>query len=252
MRKTILIASGAIALLTLVIWAPPSEAYPTYSEGKVTNPAGDQEAVGNCKACHGHFRATNADNNTPYLRDEYVSPTDGKTWNEVYQEVGNEAPEEEVGLHDVHRHIMLDKIGRSRCSVCHLESGRYPVVLNFSSTTDLEPFSCVGCHGRQEDVGNDNMSAGLGAGLRQHHTNAGVTECKTCHADADPANYTPVGENVKPPYYFAPNDVFVNKPTDPCSQNRNEDYAGGPRGLDNDGDGRYDMRDADCTPVAGR
>jgi hypothetical protein len=136
------------------------------------------------------------------LRDEYISPADGRTWREVYQEVENDEPELEVGLHDVHRHIMLDKIDRSRCSVCHTRPPFYPVLLGSSTGGDgLEAISCGGCHGRNEDAGNDSISGGLGAGLRQHHTNAGVTECKTCHADADPANYTPVGEDVLPSYY---------------------------------------------------
>jgi len=183
------------------------------------------------------------------LRDEYVSNTDGKLWDEIYQEVTADEPEEEIGLHDIHRHIMLDKLNRSRCDVCHLDRdavGWFPVVLNVSVTEDLEPISCMGCHGRHEDAGHDSSSQGLGAGLRQHHTNTGITECKTCHADADPANYTPVGENVLPPYYFTPDPEFPNKPTDPCNQHGEEDYAGIRKGLDNDGDGKYDKSDRDC------
>ena len=257
MRKRTLIAPGVIALVTLALWAPKSEAYSTYSEGEITHPAGSsrcratdtegcEEPYGNCRTCHGQYRATNADNSRPMLRDEYISNTDGKTWDEIYQEVGADSPEEEIGLHDIHRHIMLDKLSRSRCDVCHLESGRYPVLMNFSATTDLDPVSCMGCHGRYEDAGNDSISGGLGAGLRQHHTNAGVMDCKTCHEDADPANYTPVGENVLPPYYFKPDPEFPNKPTDPCNQHGEEDYAGIREGLDNDGDGKYDMSDRDC------
>jgi hypothetical protein len=181
------------------------------------------------------------------LRDEYISPTDGKRWRENYTEVDETEPDEEIGLHDIHRHIMLDKLSGSRCDTCHTRPpGFYPVFLNSSTATDLEPISCMGCHGRSEDAGNDSISGGLGAGLRQHHTNAGVTDCKTCHADADPANYTPVGENVLPPFYFTPDPEFPNKPTDPCNQHREEDYAGRRQGLDNDGDGRYDKRDRDC------
>ncbi|HSS65587.1 MAG TPA: hypothetical protein VLS27_14240, partial [Gammaproteobacteria bacterium] len=204
--------------------------------------------------CHGHFRATNEDNDTPFLRDVYISPTDGQPWSEIYQEVTASEPEEEIGLHDIHRHIMLDKLSSSRCNVCHTRPvpGFYPVSLNSSSTTDLEPISCVGCHGRYEDMGNDGISAGLGAGLRQHHTNAGITECKTCHEDADPANYTPVGENVPPPFYFTPDAEFPNKPTNACNSNGEEDYAGGWQGLDNDGDGIYDVFDPDCRPLARR
>jgi hypothetical protein len=235
-----------LAPAIVLLWAPISEAYPTYSREKVTNPAGDQEAVGYCKDCHGHFRATNEENNTPYLRDEYVSPTDGKTWSTLYTEVDETEPSLEVGLHDIHRHVMLDKLSSSRCDTCHSQGGRYPVYLDSSATTFLAPISCMGCHGRYEDAGHDNISEGYGAGLRQHHTKAGVYTCKTCHADADPANYTPVGENVLPPDYFSPDPEFPNKPTDPCNQHGEEDYAGIRQGLDNDGDGKYDMRDPDC------
>ena len=255
------ILSCFVAVVVMTFSVLPVEAYPTYSERAVFHPAGDprcrdtdvdgcEEPVGNCQTCHGHFRATNADNSSPYLRDEYVSPADGRTWSEIYQEVGNAEPELEVGLHDVHRHIMVDKIGRSRCSVCHTRPPFYPVFLDSSTGSDgLEAISCGGCHGRNDDManGSDGLS-GRSAGLRQHHTNAGVPICKTCHADADPANYTPVGEDVLPSYYAVPNDIFVNKPTDPCSQRRDEDYAGGPAGLDNDGDGRYDKTDLDCQP----
>lgn len=247
--KTTCISSAIMALLAVALWAAKAEAYPTYSQGKVVNPDGEEESFGNCKTCHGHFRATDEDNSTPYLRDEYVSPTDGKTWRELYTEVGETEAVLEVGLHDVHRHIMLDKLSRSRCDTCHQDRntvGRYPVLLNFSASVFLPPISCVGCHGRWEDAGHDTASEGLGAGLRQHHTRAGVTECKTCHADANPANYTPVGEDVLPPYYFAPDPEFPNKPTDPCNRLGEEDYAGIRKGLDNDGDGKYDQSDQDC------
>lgn len=247
MRKiTTSIGFCFFALVVLAVWSPTTYSYPTYSEGKITNPAGQQEAYGYCKTCHGHFRATDETNNTAYLRDEYISPTDGKPWREYYQEVEATEPAWEVGLHDVHRHIILDKIGSSRCNVCHSSGGRYPVLLNSSATTDLEPISCVGCHGRNEDMGNDSTSEGRGAGLRQHHTNSGVKECKTCHADADPARYTPVGEDVLPSFYKANLSVFPNIPTDPCNKRRAEDYAGKPKGLDNDGDGLYDQKDPDC------
>ncbi len=241
-----------IALVLMTISPAPAEAYPTYSAAKVSHPAGSprcratdvsgcEEPVGNCQTCHGQFRATNEENSRPYLRDEYVSPSDGRTWSVLYQEVGAEEVEKEIGLHDIHRHVMVDKIGGSRCNVCHMSGGRYPVYLFMSEGGEgLEPISCTGCHGRP---GED------GAGLRQHHANSGVNVCKTCHEDADPANYTPVGEDVLPSYYAAPNDIFVNKPTDPCNQRGDEDYAGGPRGLDNDGDGRYDKSDLDCQPV---
>ncbi len=253
MKATRLIYFSIVALVALGVWSLTAHAFPTYSQGKVTNFAGEEEAFGNCKACHGHFRATNEDNPTLYLRDEYISLTDGKGWSVIYQEVEADEPEEEIGLHDIHRHVMLDEVGVNRCRVCHLTffpSSPYPVILNSSSTPDLDPIGCTGCHGRNEDDSGENPSSlgGRGAGLRQHHTNASVTECKTCHADADPANYTSVGEDVLPAYYRVPNDVFVNKPTDPCNQHGEEDYAGIREGLDNDGDGKYDMSDSDCRP----
>ncbi len=259
MRIRTLLASCVIALAIVALWASMPQAYPTYSQGRISHPAGSprcrttdvtgcQEPFGNCRTCHGDFRATNEENSRPYLRDEYVSNSDGKTWSTVYQEVTASEPEEEVGLHDIHRHVMVDKLGSSRCDVCHLATGRYPVILDFSATTALAPTSCMGCHGRNEDAGNDNVSGGLGAGLRQHHTVSGVTECKTCHEDADPALYTPVGENVPPANYFSPDPEFPNKPTDPCNQHGEEDYAGIRKGLDNDGDGKYDMADRDCRP----
>ncbi len=245
MRKITLILPAIAALLAL--WPATSQAYSTYSAGKFTNPAGDQEPYGNCKTCHGHYRATDAANSNPFLRDEYISPTDKKPWREIYTEVTETEPALEVGLHDIHRHIMVDKLSSSRCDVCHTRPpGFYPVILDASTSGVWPQLGCMGCHGRNEDAGNDNISGGLGAGLRQHHTNAGVTECKTCHRDADPANYTPVGEDVLPPYYLMPDPEFPNKPTDPCSPRREEDYAGARKGLDNDGDGKYDKKDSDC------
>jgi hypothetical protein len=185
------------------------------------------------------------------LRDEYVSAADDRPWREKFlsADPGSER-REVIGLHDIHRRMMLDEDDGevSGCDICHRPgSHSAPVYLNYSATSYFEdPIGCMGCHGRSEDEGHDNISGGLGAGLRQHHTNAGVPECKTCHEDADPANYTPVGENVLPPYYVTPDDVFWNKPTDPCNGRRAEDYSGRRKGLDNDGDGRYDRRDRDC------
>jgi hypothetical protein len=68
-----------------------------------------------------------------------------------------------------------------------------------------------------------------------------------CHSDTDPANYTPVGEHVSPPYYGT-GDTNVDGPCNSVAQhniNENwtlEDFIG----LDNDGDGLYDLNDPDC------
>jgi hypothetical protein len=67
----------------------------------------------------------------------------------------------------------------------------------------------MGCHGRAED--NTGIAA-AGAGLRQHHFNAGEAVCFDCHEDADPGSFTPAAEKVLPPYYFTPDTAHPNKP----------------------------------------
>jgi hypothetical protein len=117
----------------------------------------------------------------------------------------------------------------------------------------LAAISCMGCHGRTEDMGNDSTSVGLGAGLRQHHQNTGTTSCVGCHTDSNPANYTPVGENVLPPYYADPGIGHPNIPADPCDPVK-EDFEGSPTGIDNDGNDLYEAGDPACAvnsvPVA--
>ena len=174
-----------------------------------------------CGACHGDFRASN-----------YVSLMDGQSW-------GN--------LHDLHRTTMLG----GDCNVCHSGASRKPVYIASSAGgTGLQAISCMGCHGRSQDAGHDDTSGGLGAGLRQHHTRAGQTDCQGCHSDATPANYTPVGENVKPPYYATPGTGHPNMPTDPCNANPTatgkETFAGSLLGLDTDGNDLYDGADPAC------
>jgi len=175
-----------------------------------------------CGDCHGDFRATT-----------YLSQVDGSS-------LGN--------LHNLHRTTMLS----GDCDVCHRSGTTNPPVNIASSAggTGLQAISCMGCHGRSQDAGHDSESAGLGAGLRQHHTRAGVSDCQGCHSDANPANYTPVGENVKPPYYANPGTGHPNMPTDSCNANPTstgkETFAGSPIGLDNDGNDLYDVADPAC------
>jgi len=140
------------------------------------------------------------------------------------------------------------------CLLCHTSSGDNPEI----GSSGQSPFlGCMGCHGREEDAGNDSVSNGLGAGLRQHHYNAGETGCAACHTDADPANYTPVGEDVFPAYY----GTDVPNVDEPCNgtaaDQTNENWTNESPlvfiGLDNDGDGLYDGDDPDCGggPVCG-
>lgn len=102
--------------------------------------------------------------------------------------------------------------------------------------------------GRREDLGHDAISPGRAAGLNQHHHRAGVTECAQCHTDADPANYTAVGENAFPAYYFLPDPAHPGKPTNPCSAS--ERFVSLIEGLDNDGDLLYELNDPDCPTTA--
>ena len=203
-----------IGLAVFTAWMPKSNAYQTYSQN---------DDATRCRMCHGDFR------NSPY-----VSLSDGQNW-------GND-------LHDIHRNTMLG----GDCDTCHL-GGDFPVYLDSSDGgTGLEAISCVGCHGRNEDIGNDSSSTGRAAGLRQHHSKTGTTVCVGCHSDADQANYSPVSEDVPPSYYFTPDSAHPNKPSESCNPSGEEDYAGTAQGLDNDGDLNYDGDDSDCaTAVCG-
>jgi hypothetical protein len=173
-----------------------------------------------CRACHGEF-----------LGKPYVAFTDGETW----------TPD----LHDRHRFGMLN----GDCKTCHTAPTFFPVFIGHSDGgTGLPGNGCLGCHGREEDIGHDAISPGRAAGLNQHHHRSGVTECAKCHTDADPANYTPVGENVLPAYYFLPDAAHPAKPTDPCTSS--ERFVSPLEGLDNDGDLTYELRDSDCQRAA--
>jgi hypothetical protein len=206
-----------LAFAAIGLWSQVGSAYDQYSQN-----GGDAT---NCGACHGDFRAI-----------AYTSPRDGMNW-------GN--------LHNLHRTTML----ASDCDACH-GANTFPVILDSSSGgTGLDPIGCAGCHGRAEDnvAGNPEVDAGrtgYGAGLRQHHFTTGTAICANCHLDANPASYTPVGENALPPYYANPGTGHPAMPDDACNANTSEDFAGASEGLDNDGDDVYDTGDSNCmTPV---
>jgi hypothetical protein len=138
------------------------------------------------------------------------------------------------------------------CSLCHTSIGDDPFIGSSLGTANNTGYGCVGCHGRLEDGGNDGgTSSGYGAGLRQRHDNSGITSCAFCHQDADPANYTPVGEHVMPPYYGTV-DSNVDMPCNATqSAKTNENWTVGDFvGLDNDGDLDFDFNDSDCAPPA--
>jgi predicted CXXCH cytochrome family protein len=125
------------------------------------------------------------------------------------------------------KHALHQTLVGGNCGRCHVQLGDNPKI----SLNATEDRGCVGCHGRIEDAGNDGVYPGLGAGLRQHHDNSGVTKCVICHIDSNPSNYTPVGENVSPLFYPAEG---LDSCTDP---------------LDNDGDGTYNGADSDCIQI---
>jgi hypothetical protein len=182
-----------------------------YADGYETY---DDGRGNNCKGCHGDFRANG-----------YVSEVDGETWSD--------------SLHNIHRNVMLG----GDCDTCHLGS-KSPVYLDRSDgISGINDMACLSCHGREDDSG-----VVTGAGLRQHHNNTKVYDCLRCHDDSDPNKYTPVGEDVLPPFYVVQDSNFANKLSDPCNPAPGypEDYEGTATGLDNDGDGLYDGADPDC------
>src|SRR6185369_8062424 len=136
------------------------------------------------------------------------------------------------------------------CNTCHTGNTFFPVFIGSSNGgTGLPPISCLGCHGREADLGHDgSISPGRAAGLNQHHHRAAVTECAKCHPDADTANYQAVGENVLPAYYFTPDAAHPNKTIATCTGS--ERFVSPLEGLDNDGDQLYEAADPDCQSVA--
>ncbi|MCW8926165.1 MAG: cytochrome c family protein [Xanthomonadales bacterium] len=180
------------------------------------------ERTTDCESCHGGFRD-----------DPYNSLSDGSRWSN--------------SLHNVHRNNMLN----GDCETCHTSGSRSRVYLDSSDGGNgLSAIGCVGCHGRDGDMGNDSVSPGRGAGLRQHHSNAGITTCQACHSDANPGNYSPVGEDILPNYYANPGSGHAQIPKDSCNPSGTENFSGTSVGLDNDGDGQYDTADADCSVTA--
>jgi hypothetical protein len=171
-----------------------------------------------CKGCHGGFK-----------EDNYVSKSDGANWNE--------------SLMDGHETFVGDK-----CDACHKDGSKGEVYLNFSKDSSLSK-SCVGCHGRQEDVngscspesGGIEVECGGGAGLRSmHELQVGSGTCSSCHS-GDPA---PFGEQANPFNYGLSGVQMM----DACDEDSSESRYGA-NGLDNDGDGQIDGADSDCQAV---
>jgi hypothetical protein len=188
-------AAGMTIVLALVPLGGYVNAFSQYSFVKNDNfPPPDAPQYNGCRTCHGDFNGVDTE-------------MSGQTW--------------PSNLMDTHVDFM---VGNGDCSTCHSSGPRFPVQLGSSAGGELlEPISCAGCHGREEDGTPDpgDGTVGYGLGLRRHHWNADVTidldpdpvgellittrVCANCHADADPAGgAVPVAENVKPPYYADP------------------------------------------------
>lgn len=215
-------ASFATAALLLV--GGGLSAYDQYSANKDAT---------NCRACHGDFRASPY--NEGFLRDPNCPPT------------CDPATEWPSSLMDTHVDFMVNGV----CLACHSSGPRFPVITGSSGGDGSGNlvFACAGCHGRAGDADpNGSGSQGYDAGLRQHHRQAGVTICATCHNDTDPNSFITVGEEVAPPNYASPGGGSPDVPGDACNTDPNfpEDKVGSPKGLDNDGDGFYDQDDPDC------
>lgn len=166
-----------------------------------------------CESCHGDFNSSS----------NYTSKTDGTNWG--------------TNLMNGHSGFGVT------CNACHKSGGFDDVYLNSSADATLSK-SCVGCHGRDEDVNGScvggsgaQVECGSGAGLRSKHAEAGVGTCSGCHS-GDP---TPTGEQVNPSYYGLPGVLTLNA----CNADGTEARYG-LYGLDNDGNGQADGDDAAC------
>jgi hypothetical protein len=177
-----------------------------------------------CVDCHGKFFD---------LANPYISLHDGVDWGE--------------DLMDGH----LSLVG-GNCDTCHnaeqennQDVGTY---LNLSEDVTLSK-SCVGCHGRDEDVtgnctglsgslGGVEAECGSGSGLRLlHESRVGAGTCNGCHS----GDAAPVGEDIAP-FNYGQSGVVTK---DACDADGTESHFGS-TGLDNDGDGQRDGDDPDC------
>jgi hypothetical protein len=117
------------------------------------------------------------------------------------------------------------------CNLCHKDGdNRNAFIGSSNGTANNAGLGCVGCHQAE--------------GLRAKHARGGVTGCSECHDDG-PAQ----PEDVKPPYYGTPDTKADNPANDVMASNTNENWSVGDfLGLDNDGNGLYDLADFACGP----
>jgi len=118
------------------------------------------------------------------------------------------------------------------CDLCHTSGdGRDPFIGSSNGTASNPGLGCTGCH--------------QAFGLRAHHATAGINTCAGCH-DGDGL---PPPENEAPTYYGTVDTNAAGACNLEPLQNINENWTIGDFfGLDNDGDGLYDVLDPDCQP----
>jgi hypothetical protein len=116
------------------------------------------------------------------------------------------------------------------CDLCHQDGDDNNPFIGLSNGTANNPgIGCIGCH--------------LAEGLRAKHAAGGVS-CSGCHEDGPPSP-----ENEKPPYYGTADTKVANPCNDVLAANTNENWSVGDfLGLDNDGNGLYDVADFACGP----
>ena len=220
--RTFLCAGLAFLLL---VYAPPSSAFNNWSDGV--------SDTGQCADCHGAF------NKGP----NYTSNSEGVSWNAL--------------LHDVHlNNTTITSNPNGSCDNCHGgtgTSGRQVDLNNSGNAKDgVNAIGCMGCHGRLADNSGDGQ---IGDGLRAHHMGSdaylnwpggipgfGLT-CAQCHG----SDTTPVSESTLPAWYASVTNELVSLTMNPCNASDEENLAGLPQGLDNDGDQAYDAADWECS-----
>ncbi len=172
-----------------------------------------------CDNCHGGFTA-----------NPYDPPSGGTNWSN--------------SLHNIHQGMVS-----SDCNICHtgtpeiMVTHSHPFLLESSTGgAGLAAISCVGCHGRDRRHGPDHCVWNLPNEARACvSTTRAFANCGGCHSDQ--TGYTPVGENILPNYYANPGTGHPNIPSSACN---GENFAGSATGLDNDGNGLYDVADPNC------
>jgi len=134
------------------------------------------------------------------------------------------------------KHVMHGRDGtymQTDCDLCHTTGdSRNPYIGSSDGIPgEVTGEGCTGCH--------------VGSALRAHHIKKNVPDnCYDCH---DPA--TPPNESISPSYYGTAYTRANNPTNDVLAANTNENWSVGDFvGLDNDGDGLYDLADFDCGP----